>query len=99
MKIYQVDAFTDHIFGGNPAAICPLDNWMPEGKMQQIAMENNLSETAFFVKENDLFHIRWFTPEIEIDRVEYDTVYNTGYDHGVRLYFTEQKLKGLQKET
>ncbi len=67
MKIYQVDAFTDHIFGGNPASICPLDNWISKGKMQQIAMENNLSETAFFVQENGLFHIRWFTPEMEID--------------------------------
>lgn len=67
MKIYQVDAFADRVFGGNPAAICPLDNWISEVKMQQIAMENNLSETAFFVQENNLFQIRWFTPEMEID--------------------------------
>jgi len=67
MKIYQVDAFTDHIFGGNPAAVCPLASWISEMEMQQIAMENNLSETAFFVKEHDIFHIRWFTPEMEID--------------------------------
>ena len=67
MKIYQVDAFTDHIFGGNPAAVCPLDSWIPDEKMQLIAMENNLSETAFFVQEAETFHIRWFTPEIEID--------------------------------
>lgn len=67
MKIYQVDAFTDQVFGGNPAAVCPLDQWLPEEKMQQIAEENNLSETAFFVQEDDLFHIRWFTPEMEID--------------------------------
>lgn len=67
MNIYQVDAFTDHVFGGNPAAVCPLDSWLTEEEMQQIAMENNLSETAFFVKEGDEFHIKWFTPEMEID--------------------------------
>lgn len=67
MKIYQVDAFTDQVFGGNPAAVCPLEQWLPDEKMQQIAQENNLSETAFFVQEDDLTHIRWFTPEMEID--------------------------------
>jgi len=67
MRIYQVDAFTDHVFGGNPAAVCPLESWISDEKMQQIAMENNLSETAFFVNEEDIFHIRWFTPEMEID--------------------------------
>lgn len=67
MKIYQVDAFTDQVFGGNPAAVCPLEYWLSDEKMQQIAMENNLSETAFFVQENDFVHIRWFTPEMEID--------------------------------
>jgi len=67
MKVHQIDAFTDHVFGGNPAAVVPLDGWISEEKMQQIAMENNLSETAFFVQEGDVFYIRWFTPEIEID--------------------------------
>lgn len=67
MKIYQVDAFTDHVFGGNPAAVCPLDFWLSEERMQLIAMENNLSETAFFVKKGSVFHIRWYTPEMEID--------------------------------
>lgn len=67
MKIYQVDAFTDQVFGGNPAAVCPLEQWLPDEKMQQIAQENNLSETAFFVQEDDLIHIRWFTPDMEID--------------------------------
>ena len=65
--IYTVDAFTSRIFGGNPAAVCPLDNWLPDVLMQQLAAENNLSETAFFVQEEDQFHIRWFTPEFEID--------------------------------
>lgn len=67
MKIYQVDAFTDQLFGGNPAAVCSLDKWIPEEQMQKIALENNLSETAFFVEKGDVFQIRWFTPEMEID--------------------------------
>src|SRR5688572_20065524 len=66
-RIYQVDAFTDKIFGGNPAAVCPLGNWLPDALMQQIAMENNLAETAFYVKSGDHYEIRWFTPTIEVD--------------------------------
>ena len=60
-KIYQVDAFTDRLFSGNPAAVCPLEEWLSEDIMQKIAMENNLSETAFYVKEADGYRIRWFT--------------------------------------
>ena len=67
MKQYIVDAFTDKIFSGNPAAVCVLDNFPSEDIMQSIASENNLSETAFVVKENDRYHIRWFTPKKEID--------------------------------
>jgi PhzF family phenazine biosynthesis protein len=67
LPIFQVDAFTGHLFGGNPAAVCPLDQWIPDEKMQSIAMENNLSETAFFVPFEDHFHIRWFTPVHEVD--------------------------------
>ena len=65
--IFQVDAFTSKLFGGNPAAICPLETWLPVETMQKLAAENNLSETAFFVKEGESFHLRWFTPEFEID--------------------------------
>jgi PhzF family phenazine biosynthesis protein len=64
--LYQVDAFTNKLFGGNPAGVCPLEVWLPEEKMQSIAMENNLSETAFFVQKGERFHIRWFTPELEV---------------------------------
>jgi PhzF family phenazine biosynthesis protein len=64
-KIYQVDAFTDTVFKGNPAAVCPLAAWLSDDLMQKIAMENNLSETAFYVKEGDQYHIRWFTPTVE----------------------------------
>ena len=67
IPIYQVDAFTNKVFAGNPAAVCPLDQWLPDATMQAIAAENNLSETAFFVHENDNFELRWFTPEMEID--------------------------------
>ena len=59
--LYQIDAFTDKIFSGNPAAVVPLDNWISEKYMQSIAMENNLSETAFIVKENKNYSIRWYT--------------------------------------
>jgi predicted PhzF superfamily epimerase YddE/YHI9 len=67
LPIYQVDAFTNRMFGGNPAAVCPLDHWLPDEQMQAIAMENNLSETAFIVPEGDGYRIRWFTPTIEVD--------------------------------
>jgi len=67
LSIFQVDAFTDHVFGGNPAAVCPLDAWLDDAIMQQIASENNLSETAFFVQNKDVYDLRWFTPEIEVD--------------------------------
>lgn len=66
-KIYQVDAFTDTLFGGNPAAVCPLDKWLSDAVMQNIAMENNLSETAFYVKDGEQYQIRWFTPSVEVD--------------------------------
>lgn len=67
LDIYQVDAFTNKPFGGNPAAIVPLERWLEADLMQKIAVENNLSETAFFVKNNDVYDIRWFTPTYEID--------------------------------
>lgn len=67
ITIYQVDAFTDALFGGNPAAICPLNEWLPVPKMQKIAAENNLAETAFFISQGRDFELRWFTPEVEID--------------------------------
>jgi len=67
LKIYQVDAFTDKVFSGNPAAVCPLDQWLDDELMQNIAMENNLAETAFYVKSGNEYHIRWFTPKLEVD--------------------------------
>jgi len=67
IPLYQVDAFTSKVFGGNPAAVCPLEEWLPDEVMQSIAAENNLSETAFFVKEGGDYRLRWFTPEVEVD--------------------------------
>lgn len=67
IKIYQIDAFTNKVFSGNPAAVCPLDHWLDDEVMQNIAMENNLAETAFYVKMDNQFHIRWFTPTVEVD--------------------------------
>ncbi|MEN8250819.1 MAG: PhzF family phenazine biosynthesis protein [Bacteroidota bacterium] len=67
IKLYQIDAFTDKVFGGNPAAVCVLNAWLDEATMQSIANENNLSETAFIVKKDDNYEIRWFTPSVEVD--------------------------------
>jgi predicted PhzF superfamily epimerase YddE/YHI9 len=67
LPIYQVDAFAEKLFAGNPAAICPLPQWLPEATMQAIAAENNLAETAFFVREGADYALRWFTPMVEVD--------------------------------
>tara|TARA_B100000700_G_scaffold291155_1_gene349905 strand:- start:153 stop:935 length:783 start_codon:yes stop_codon:yes gene_type:complete len=74
IPIYQVDAFTSKIFNGNPAAVCPLENWIDENIMQKIAKENNLSETAFFIKNKNQFDIRWFTPVAELDLAGHPTM-------------------------
>ncbi len=69
LPVFQVDAFTSRPFAGNPAAVCPLEAWIPDALMQSIAAENNLSETAFFVRTStpDTFELRWFTPSTEVD--------------------------------
>ncbi len=67
ISLYQIDAFASKSFEGNPAAVCPLNEWLPDEMMQSIAQENNLSETAFFVPKGNGFHIRWFTPNSEVD--------------------------------
>ena len=74
LDIFQVDAFTSKLFGGNPAAVVPLDAWLPDETMLQIAAENNLAETAFFVKNGDRYDLRWFTPAVEIDLCGHATV-------------------------
>lgn len=66
-NLYQIDAFTDRIFGGNPACVVPLDSWLPDDILLKIAKENAVAETAFFVDQGNKIHLRWFTPEIEMD--------------------------------
>ena len=96
LKLYQVDAFTDRTFGGNPAAVVPLRAWLPDGTMQAIALENNLSETAFFVpREDGGFDLRWFTPRLEVDLCGHATLgtawvlFNRlGYDGGTIVFHT-----------
>jgi PhzF family phenazine biosynthesis protein len=66
-KIYQIDTFTDKLFTGNPAAVCPLENWLSDDVLQKIAAENNLSETAFYCKKDNQYRLRWFTPTVEVD--------------------------------
>lgn len=66
MKIYQVDAFAESVFTGNPAAVCPLESWLSDELLQKIAMENNLAETAFYVHQQGFYEIRWFTPTVEV---------------------------------
>ncbi len=66
LKMYQIDAFSDKVFGGNSASVISLKEWLSDSTMQNIAMENNLSETAFFVKKSNNYHIRWFTPTTEV---------------------------------
>jgi PhzF family phenazine biosynthesis protein len=88
IPIYQADAFTSQLFGGNPAAICPLTEWLPDEMMQKIAVENNLAETAFFVKTGDSFMLRWFTPEYEIDLCGHATLATA------HILFTELGYEG-----
>lgn len=64
---YQVDAFADRVFAGNPAAVVPLEDWLDDRLLQAIAEENNLAETAYFVRTGERFHLRWFTPTTEVD--------------------------------
>lgn len=74
LTMYQIDAFAQKVFEGNPAAVIPLNEWIEDELMQKIAMENNLSETVFFVKEQEKYHIRWFTPKAEVDMCGHATL-------------------------
>jgi PhzF family phenazine biosynthesis protein len=102
LAIYQVDAFAETIFQGNPAAVVPLEDWIEEELMQKIALENNLSETAFFVKTDEGYHLRWFTPEYEIDLCGHATlasayiIKNFVEPHIAEIHFTTQKVGALK---
>ncbi|HUC83189.1 MAG TPA: PhzF family phenazine biosynthesis protein [Flavisolibacter sp.] len=104
LTIYQVDAFAEKVFGGNPAAVIPLESWLDDELMQRIAMENNLSETAFFVKTETGYHLRWFTPEYEIDLCGHATlasayiIKNFLEPHVAEISFSTQKA-GVLKAT
>lgn len=87
LDIFQVDAFTSKPFGGNPAAVVPLQEWLPDATMLKIAAENNLSETAFFVKEDERYHIRWFTPTVEVNLCGHATLATS------HVIFKELKLE------
>ncbi|WP_342647663.1 PhzF family phenazine biosynthesis protein [Mucilaginibacter sp. CSA2-8R] len=91
IPIYQADAFTNQLFGGNPAAVCPLAEWLPDETMQKIAIENNLAETAFFVKTTSGYHLRWFTPEYEIDLCGHATL-ATAHIIFTELGYTEEAI-------
>ncbi len=67
LPLFQIDAFADAAFQGNPAAVCPLDDWLPDEVLQSIAQENNLAETAFYVSKEGCYELRWFTPTKEVD--------------------------------
>ncbi|MBO0948913.1 PhzF family phenazine biosynthesis protein [Fibrella forsythiae] len=88
-RIYQLDAFTDLLYTGNPAAVVPLtdqNEWLPDDRMQAIAAENNLAETAFYIRTETGYHIRWFTPTVEVDLCGHATL-ATGYV----VFFLEEK--------
>jgi PhzF family phenazine biosynthesis protein len=101
LPIYQVDAFTDRIFAGNPAAVVPLEDWLPDAMLQAIAAENNLSETAFFVRQGETYALRWFTPTIEVDLCGHATlasayvVFNFGEPERHRVAFETRKAGTL----
>ncbi len=106
LQMFQVDTFTKKPLSGNPAAVCPLDEWLADKTMLKIAAENNLSETAFFVKREDFYEIRWFTPTIEIDLCGHATL-ATSYvifnclsleDKIVKLYSPRSGNLSVEKE-
>ena len=95
IPIYQVDAFTVRVFGGNPAAVCPLDTWLSAETMQSIAAENNLAETAFIVESESGYDLRWFTPTVEVDLCGHATL-AAGY---VVLNYLRPELDSVAFET
>ena len=104
-KIYQIDSFATKTFEGNPAMVCPLASWISDDLMQQIAEENNLSETAFFVKENEVYSLRWFTPTTEVDMCGHATLASAyvlfeclGYEKDEMVFSTKSGELKVWKE-
>lgn len=105
LKLYQIDAFSNKIFKGNPAAVIPLKKWLPDKVMQNIAVENNLSETAFFIKESDVFCLRWFTPAREVNLCGHATLATAyvlfellGYSKDIIRFSTKSGLLSVKKD-
>ncbi len=105
IELYQVDAFTNELFKGNPAAVVPLTEWLSDEVMQHIAAENNLSETAFFIEEGDGYRLRWFTPAVEVDLCGHATLATAhilfeelGYDKDEIIFKTRSGLLTVKKE-
>lgn len=105
LSIFQVDAFTSELFAGNPAAVVPIEEWLTDEQMQNIAAENNLSETAFFVKEGESYRLRWFTPTVEVDLCGHATLATAhvlfeelGYPEDEIVFKTRSGLLTVGKE-
>ena len=105
LKMYQIDAFSQNVFEGNSAAVVPLESWLDDALMQKIAMENNLSETVFFVKESRYYHIRWFTPLAEVDMCGHATLASAyvlfeilGYTQESVVFDSKSGLLEVKKE-
>ena len=104
--LYQIDTFTDTIFHGNSAAVVPLGtDWLSDQDMQSIAMENNLSETAFFINKGDMFHIRWFTPTTEVDLCGHATLaaafvlfYHERFEKNTIFFDSRSGILNVRKE-
>ena len=105
LKIFQADAFTGELFAGNPAAIIPLEAWLPDDTLQNIAIENNLSETAYFIKNEIGYHIRWYTPVAEVDLCGHATIATAhvlwkhlGFDKKEIFFHSRSGQLGVKKE-
>lgn len=105
LTIYQVDAFTNKQFGGNPAAVIPLKEWLPDEMLQNIALENNLSETTYFIEQNGFFDLRWFTPAAEVDLCGHATLATAhvlwkelGFDNEEIVFQSKSGRLGVKKE-
>jgi PhzF family phenazine biosynthesis protein len=92
LPLYQIDAFASAAFRGNPAAVCPLDRWLPDETMQSIAAENNLAETAFYVRKGDRYGLRWFTPTVEVDLCGHATLATASVILGIRREIAGPKV-------
>ena len=104
VNLFQVDAFAEHVFEGNPAAVCPLECWLEDDVLQKVAQENNLSETAFFVQEDERVQLRWFTPLAEVDLCGHATLAaahvlfkHLAYQHSVIAFSTRSGELSVKK--